>query len=57
MNWGIKVCFLSKNYDKARDLLMQTKTLPAELKIAKMLQIKLHYVIAGRQNYEDFRGI
>ena len=36
INWGIKVCFLRKKYDKARDLLIQTKTPLAELKIAKM---------------------
>ena len=43
INWGIKVCFLRKKYEKARDLLIQTKTLPAELIIAKMSLIKFHY--------------
>ena len=56
INWGIKVCFLRKNYDKARDLLIQTKTLPAELIIAKMSLIKFHYDIARQENSENFYG-
>ena len=46
INWGLTVSFLRKKYDKARDLLMQTKTLPAELIIAKMSLIKFHHDIA-----------
>ena len=56
INWGINVCFLRKKYDKARDLLIQTKTLPAELIIAKMSLIKLHYDIARQKNSEKFNG-
>ena len=56
INWGIKVCFLRKKYDKARDLLVQTKTLPAELIIAKMSLIKFHYDIARPENSEHFHG-
>ena len=58
INWGIKVCFLrkSKKYDKARDLLIQTKTLPAELIIAKMSLIKFYYDIARPENSENFHG-
>ena len=56
INWGIKVCFLRKKYDKARDLLIQTKTLPAELIIAKMSLIKFHYNIARSENSGNFHG-
>ena len=56
INWGIKVCFLRKKYDKARDLLIQTKTLPAELIIAKMSLIKLHHDIARPENSENLHG-
>ena len=55
-NWSIKVCFLRKKYDKARDLLIQTKTLPAELIIAKMSLIEFHYDIARPENSENFHG-
>ena len=54
INWGIKVCFLRKKYDKARDLLIQTKTLPAELIIAKMSLIKFRYDISRPENSENF---
>ena len=54
--WGINVCFLRKKYDKARDLLIQTKTLPAELMIAKMSLIKFCYDIARPENSENFHG-
>ena len=56
INWDIKVCFLRKKYDKARDLLIQTKTLPAELIIAKMSLIKFCYDIAWPKNSEKFHG-
>ena len=56
INWGINVCFLRKKYDKARDLLIQTKTLPAELIIAKVSLIKFHYDIARPENFENFHG-
>ena len=50
------MCFLRKKYDKARDLLIQTKSLPAELKIAKMSLIKFRYDIARPENSEIFHG-
>ena len=56
INWAIKVCFLRNKYDKARDLLIQTKALPAELIIAKMSLIKIHYDIAGPESSENFHG-
>ena len=52
INWGIRVCFLRKKYDKARDLLIQTKTLPDELIIAKTSLIKFCYDIARPKNSE-----
>ena len=56
INWGIKVCFLRKKYDKARNLLIQTKTLPAEVIIAKMSLIKFCYDITMPENSEKFHG-
>ena len=53
INWGIKVCFLLKKYDKARGLLIQTKSIPVELIIAKMLLIKFHCDIARSENFEN----
>ena len=56
ISWGIKVCFLRKKYDKARDLLIQTKTLPAKLIIAKMSKIEFHYDIARPENSLNVHG-
>ena len=50
------VCFLRKTYEKARDMLVQTKTLPAELIVAKMSLIKFHYDIARAENFKNFHG-
>ena len=51
INWGIKVCFLRKKYDKSRDLLIQTKTVPA-----KMSLIKFYYDITRSKNSENVYG-
>ena len=48
--------FSMQNYDKARDLLIQTKTLPAELIIAKMSLIKFPYDIARPKKSDFFYG-
>ena len=56
INWGKKVCFLRKKNDKARDLLIQTKILPSELIIAKILLIKLYYDITRKENSENLYG-
>ena len=56
INWGVKLCFIRKNYDKARDLLFQTKTQPAGLIIAKRSLIKFHYDIVRPENSENFLG-
>ena len=50
------MCFLRKKYEKARYLLIQAKTLPAELIIAKMSLIKFDYDIARPENSENFHG-
>ena len=54
INWGTKECFLRKKYDKARDLLIQTRTLPAELRIAKMSLINIVHDLARPKNSENF---
>ena len=36
INWGIKVCFMKTKYDTARDLLLETKILPAELQMTRV---------------------
>ena len=56
INWVIKVCFLRKKFDKARHLLIHTKTLPAELIITKMSLIKFYYDIARPEKSENFHG-
>ena len=50
------VCFLRKMYVKARDLLSQTKTLPAELIKAKMSLIKFHHDITRPEYFENFHA-
>ena len=55
INRGINVCLLRKKYDKAKDLLIQTKTPPAELIIAKLSPFKF-YDIARPENSENFHG-
>ena len=50
------MCILRKKIEKPRDLLIQTKTLPAELIIAKMSLIKFHYDIVRQENSENFYG-
>ena len=36
INWGIKVCYMRKKFDRARDLLLRSQLLPAELLIQKV---------------------
>ena len=36
INWGMKVRFMKTKYDTARDLLLETKILPAELQITRL---------------------
>ena len=55
INCCIKVCFLRRKYDKARDVQIRTNILPAEL-IAKMSLIKFHYDITRPANSENFHG-
>ena len=50
------MCFLRKKYDKAKDLLIHTKILPAELIIAKMPLINFYYDIVGLKISEHFHG-
>ena len=48
--------FYAKSIDKARDLLIQAKTLPAELIKAKISLIKFHYDISRPENSENIHG-
>ena len=43
-------------YDKVRNLLIQSNTLPVELIIAKMALINFHYDIARPENSKNFHG-
>ena len=36
INWGIKVCYMKTKHDAARNLLLETKILPAELQITRV---------------------
>ena len=38
IKWGINVCFMETKYDTARDLLLETKILPAELQITQIIK-------------------
>ena len=51
------MCFLRKKYGKARDLLIQTKTLPAELIIAKISLIKFYFDIAWPENSHGYLSL
>ena len=57
IKWGMKVCFLRKKYVKARDLLIQTKTLPAELIIAKTSLINFVMISLCQRILKTFTGI
>ena len=41
INWGIKVCYMRKKFDRARDLLLRSHLLSAELLIQKVSFISL----------------
>ena len=53
---GYRGLLSTKKYDKVRDLLIQTKTLTAELIVAKMSLIKFHYDISRPENSQNFHG-
>ena len=36
INWGIKVCYMRKKFERSTDLLVKSNTLPAELLISQM---------------------
>ena len=40
INWGIKVCYMRRKFDRARDLLIKSKILPAELYITQISLMK-----------------
>ena len=41
ISWGIKVCYMRKNFERSTDLLVKSNTLPAELLISQMSVSKL----------------
>ena len=41
INWGIKVCYMRKKFERSRDLFVKSDILPAELLISQMSVSKL----------------
>ena len=41
INWGIKVCYMRKKFERSTDLLVKSDILPAELLISQMSVSKL----------------
>ena len=54
---GCKGVLSAQKHDKSRDLLIQTKILPAELMIAKISLIKFLYDITRPEESETFHSI
>ena len=50
INWGIKVCFMKTKYDTARDLLLETKILPAELQITRVSLNRFFNILQQTRN-------
>ena len=50
INWGIKVCFMKTKYDTARDLLLETKILPAELQITRVSLNRVFIILQQTRN-------
>ena len=46
INWGIKVCYMRKKFERSTDLLDKSDILPAELLISQMSVSKLRYDIS-----------
>ena len=50
INWGIKVCFMKTKYDTARDLLLETKILPAELQRTRVSLNRFFNILQQMRN-------
>ena len=50
INWGIKVCFMKTKYDTVRDLLLETKILPAELQITRVSLNRFFNILQQTRN-------
>ena len=50
INWGIKVCFMKTKYDTARDLLLETKILPAQLQITRVSLNRFFNILQQTRN-------
>ena len=55
INWGIKVCYMRRNFDHCRDILLKLHVLPAELIISKFSILKLHTDLNQRIVSETFK--
>ena len=53
INWGIKVCFMKTKYDTVRDLLLDTKILPAELQITRMSLYRFFNILQQTRNHSN----
>ena len=45
INWGIKVCYMRKKFERSTDLLVKSNNLPAELLISQMSVSKLNDIL------------
>ena len=50
LNWCIKVCFMKTKYDTVRDLLLETKILPAELQITRVSLNRFFNILQQTRN-------
>ena len=50
IKWGIKVCCMKTEYDTARDLLLETKFLPAELQITRVSLNRFFNILQQTRN-------
>ena len=57
INWGIKVCYMRKKFERSRDLLVKSDILPVELLISQMSVSKhweWYFIIEIRRHWEFF---
>ena len=55
INWGIKVCYMRRNFSHCRDILLKSHVLPAELIISKFSILKLHTDLNQRMLSDTFK--
>ena len=54
INWGLKVCYMRRNFNHCSDVFLKSHVLPAELIISKFRILKLHTELNQRIVSEIF---